>query len=78
MVDPTDLQAPVGVGFSYSDTKDYQCTDDRTASESRQALEAFYALFPEYKANKFYITVRRVGAVREAPRSFTSHLLRAR
>jgi carboxypeptidase C (cathepsin A) len=47
----------VGVGFSYSDINDYKCTDDRTADENRQALEAFYSMFPELKKNKFYITV---------------------
>lgn len=51
------LQAPVGVGFSYSDSNDYKCNDDRTATESKRALEAFYGMFPEYKSNKFFITV---------------------
>ena len=47
----------MGVGFSYSDTDDYKCTDDRTATENRLAVEAFYSMFPEYKSNKFFITV---------------------
>jgi carboxypeptidase C (cathepsin A) len=50
------IEAPVGVGFSYSDTNDYKCSDDRTASENLAAVEAFYSMFPEYKANKFFIT----------------------
>ena len=50
------IEAPVGVGFSYSDTNDYRCNDDRTATENRVAVEAFYAKFPEYKQNKFFIT----------------------
>ncbi|CAE7624272.1 CTSA, partial [Symbiodinium microadriaticum] len=50
------IEAPVGVGFSYSDNNDYRCNDDRTATENRAAVEAFYAMFPEYKQNKFFIT----------------------
>ena len=50
------LEAPVGVGFSYSDTDDYRCNDDRTATESRAALEDFFQKFPELKKNKFFLT----------------------
>lgn len=50
------IESPVGVGFSYSDTDDYKCNDDRTATESLGAVEAFYSMFPEYKTNKFFIT----------------------
>jgi carboxypeptidase C (cathepsin A) len=50
------IESPVGVGFSYSDTNDYACNDDRTANENRGAVEAFFASFPEYKKNKFFIT----------------------
>jgi carboxypeptidase C (cathepsin A) len=50
------LESPVGVGFSYSDSGNYVCDDYRTASENRGAVEAFFANFPEYKKNKFFIT----------------------
>jgi len=50
------IESPVGVGFSYSDTNDYKCTDDRTASENLAAVEKFFEMFPEYKNNKFFIT----------------------
>lgn len=51
------LESPVGVGFSYSSTNDYACSDDRTAQESMQALNVFYNLkFPELKANPLYLT----------------------
>ena len=50
------IEAPVGVGFSYSETDDYECNDDRTAEENLAAVEDFFAKFPEYKSNKFVIT----------------------
>jgi cathepsin A (carboxypeptidase C) len=50
------IEAPVGVGFSYSEDRDYKLDDDRTANENKLAVEAFYNLFPEYKKNKFFIT----------------------
>lgn len=50
------IESPVGVGFSYSDTNDYSCNDDRTAEESLQAVQAFYKLFPELVNNQLFIT----------------------
>jgi carboxypeptidase C (cathepsin A) len=50
------IEAPVGVGFSYSSSKDYNCDDDRTANESRQAVDDFFSIFPELRKNKFFIT----------------------
>lgn len=50
------IESPVGVGFSYSDSGDYDCDDDRTAQDNLEAVEAFFAMFPEYKKNKFFIT----------------------
>eukprot|EP01038_Epipyxis_sp_PR26KG_P015132 gene15132-20371_t len=50
------IEAPVGVGFSYSETNDYKCNDDRTADENRAAVETFFQKFPEYKTNPFFIT----------------------
>lgn len=45
------LEAPVGVGFSYSDNpkQDYKCNDDNTALDNLAAVEKFYELFPELK-----------------------------
>jgi len=50
------IEAPVGVGFSYSTSANYKCDDDRTASENRAAIENFYAKFPEYISNNLFLT----------------------
>lgn len=58
------LENPVGVGFSYSDSNDYKCNDDRTAIEGRVALEDFFNnKFPELKKNKFFITGESYGGI---------------
>jgi carboxypeptidase C (cathepsin A) len=49
------VEAPVGVGFSYSDTGDYACDDDRTALENMAAVQEFYRLFPELLSNPLFI-----------------------
>ncbi len=52
------LEAPVGVGFSYSDDPaDYNCTDDTTAQDNLHAVEAFFtSKFPELSGNALYLT----------------------
>jgi len=51
------IESPVGVGFSYSSTNNYACSDDRSAQENMEALNVFFNLkFPELKQNKLYIT----------------------
>ena len=57
MVNMLYIEAPVGVGFSYNDNGDYACSDDRTALENKQAIEKFFAAFPEFNTptSKFYI-----------------------
>ncbi|KAJ7949226.1 Carboxypeptidase [Quillaja saponaria] len=51
------LESPVGVGFSYSNTKsDYDKNGDRsTAAENYVFLVNWLERFPEYKNRDFYI-----------------------
>ena len=51
------LEAPAGVGFSYSDDPaDYSTNDDKTAQDNLEAVEALFSKFPALKNNHFYIT----------------------
>jgi serine carboxypeptidase-like clade 1 len=50
------LEAPVGVGFSYSSDKDYSNSDNRTATENMLAIEKFFESYSEYKSNGLYLT----------------------
>jgi carboxypeptidase C (cathepsin A) len=50
------LEAPTGVGFSYSENpKDDRTNDTKTAYDNWTALKAFFAAYPEYAKNDFYI-----------------------
>ncbi|VDM82149.1 unnamed protein product [Strongylus vulgaris] len=51
------LEAPVGVGFSYTDDSNYNWSDDTTADNNAQAVKYFFdEVFPQYKNNEFFIT----------------------
>jgi len=51
------VEAPVGVGFSYSLTKsEYITNDTKTASDNFVFVQKWLQAFPEYKANELYIT----------------------
>ena len=52
------LEAPCGVGFSYSDVggDDYAATDDTAAADNLAAVEAFFAKFPEFQNRSLYLT----------------------
>lgn len=50
------LEAPVGVGFSYSDNSaDYYRDDDNTAEDNMEAMQVFFDSFPRWKTNEFFI-----------------------
>lgn len=57
------LEAPAGVGFSYSDDKNYKTNDTEVAHNNYLALKQFYTLFPEYSKNDLYITGESYGGV---------------
>ena len=50
------LEAPAGVGFSYSPiAKEERNGDNGTAADNLAALDQFFLKFPEYKQNPFYV-----------------------
>ncbi|GBG24314.1 Serine carboxypeptidase-like 20 [Hondaea fermentalgiana] len=51
------LEAPVGVGFSYSDDpdQDYYTDDDKTAADNLEAIQVFFSLYPELKSSPFFL-----------------------
>jgi len=56
------VEAPVGVGLSYSnDNRDYITGDNQTATDNYHAILAFLDKFPEYVNNAFYITSESYG-----------------
>ncbi|XP_066442311.1 lysosomal protective protein-like [Eleutherodactylus coqui] len=55
------LESPAGVGFSYSDDKNYTTGDAQTARDNYMALKDFFRLYPEYVKNDFYITGESYG-----------------
>ena len=50
------IEAPVGVGMSYSLDKNYDNNDDRTAIESKDALRNFFSLYPGLRTHRFFLT----------------------
>ncbi|XP_005102722.2 lysosomal protective protein-like [Aplysia californica] len=57
------LEAPAGVGYSYSKDKDYRTDDDDTSLNNLVAMVDFFRKFPEYKKNDFYITGESYGGI---------------
>lgn len=60
------LEAPAGVGFSYSSTgnpKDLVTGDNQTATDNLAALNSFFKLFPEYSNNTFMVSGESYGGV---------------
>ncbi|TMS33424.1 hypothetical protein L596_001167 [Steinernema carpocapsae] len=50
------LEAPAGVGYSYTDDGNVATNDDKTAEENWEALCEFFKKFSEFHPNDFYIT----------------------
>ena len=58
------VDAPVGVGFSYSNTTEGLSTNDnQTASDNYAFLNGWYAEFPAFQNNDLYITGESYGGV---------------
>ncbi|XP_043976840.1 lysosomal protective protein isoform X1 [Gambusia affinis] len=57
------LESPVGVGFSYSDDKNYKTNDTEVSMNNYLALKEFFRLFPEYSSNELYLTGESYGGI---------------
>eukprot|EP00106_Octopus_bimaculoides_P009914 XP_014777356.1 PREDICTED: lysosomal protective protein-like [Octopus bimaculoides] len=57
------LEAPAGVGFSYSDDKNYTTDDDQTSLNNLAALKSFFKKFPEYNGREFFVTGESYGGI---------------
>lgn len=56
------IEAPCGVGFSYSDNKDdYDTGDKQTAEDNYAFIQGFMTRFPEYAKNSLYISSESYG-----------------
>eukprot|EP01038_Epipyxis_sp_PR26KG_P013840 gene13840-18563_t len=57
------IEAPCGVGFSYSDNEDvdYHTDDTQTASDNYDMIQAFLTRFPAFSSNELYITSESYG-----------------
>jgi len=49
------FESPAGVGWSYNEKQNQVYDDTRTAAENYAALQAFFAKFPEFGTNDFYV-----------------------
>uniref|UniRef100_A0A667YHR5 Carboxypeptidase n=1 Tax=Myripristis murdjan TaxID=586833 RepID=A0A667YHR5_9TELE len=50
------LESPAGVGFSYSDDRNYITNDTEVSMNNYLALKEFFRLFPEFQKNELFLT----------------------
>ena len=56
------VEAPAGVGFSYSHVKaDLTTGDNQTAADNYAALNAFFSKFASFQGNDFYVSGESYG-----------------
>ncbi|XP_029945667.1 lysosomal protective protein [Salarias fasciatus] len=57
------LESPAGVGYSYSDDGEYSTNDTEVAEDNYRALQNFFAKFPNFTQNEFYIFGESYGGI---------------
>ncbi|XP_013784600.1 lysosomal protective protein-like [Limulus polyphemus] len=57
------LEAPAGVGFSFSKDGQYSTDDDQAAKDNYVALQHFFMKFPHLKKNDFYVAGESYGGI---------------
>ncbi|XP_066482554.1 lysosomal protective protein [Tiliqua scincoides] len=57
------LESPVGVGYSYSESQDYQTNDTEVARVNYLALKEFLRLFPEHSKKDLFLTGESYGGI---------------
>ncbi|KAM9860787.1 lysosomal protective protein [Aulostomus maculatus] len=57
------LESPAGVGFSFSNDKNYTTNDDQVADDNYRALQSFFAKFPNFTQNEFFIFGESYGGI---------------
>jgi len=70
------LEAPAGVGFSYSNTtSDYFTNDNKTAADNYQFLVNFFQGFPEFQQNDFYIAGESYAGIYVPTLAYYTHMM---
>lgn len=57
------LESPAGVGYSYSSDKNYATDDDQVSEDNYKALQSFFAKFPNFTQNEFFIFGESYGGI---------------
>ncbi|XP_054626679.1 cathepsin A-like [Dunckerocampus dactyliophorus] len=57
------LESPAGVGYSYSSDGNYTTDDDQVAEDNYKALQSFFAKFPSFTRNDFFIFGESYGGI---------------
>jgi len=55
------IEQPAGVGFSTIDDPDYKYNDAEAAADNLAFIRGWFAKYPQYKSNRFYITSESYG-----------------
>lgn len=57
------LESPAGVGYSFSDDKNYATDDNQVAEDNYKALQSFFVKFPNFTHNDFFIIGESYGGI---------------